>query len=197
MFCSFQISMEYWTIKLFYSILIFYCFYFLFISLCFQVSIFQNMNLINFELQNILKGRISSVLEQLMKSVFSMCFVHKQMETDDCRWVLAFWANMQMSSVTICGWHLYVYFASSNPLELEKAINDDLNAIHEWLLHNKLILNVKKCQFMSVHVGSKRNCKKFENVSMKINNVPIERVNHCKYLGVIIDTEFTWKPQVN
>ena len=59
-----------------------------------------------------------------------------------------------------------IYFASSNPLELEKAINDDLNAIHEWLLHNKLILNVKKCQFMSV--GSKRNRKKFENVSIKI-----------------------------
>ena len=42
-------------------------------------------------------------------------------------------------------------------------------------------------------VGSKRNRKKFENVSIKINNVPIERVNHCKYLGVTIDTE--WKPQ--
>ena len=46
-------------------------------------------------------------------------------------------------------------------------------------------------------VGSKSNRKKFENVSIKINNVPIERVNHCKYLGVTIDTEFTWKPQFN
>ena len=46
-------------------------------------------------------------------------------------------------------------------------------------------------------VGSKRNRKKFDNVSIKINNVPIERINHCKYLGVTIDTEFTWKPQVN
>ena len=46
-------------------------------------------------------------------------------------------------------------------------------------------------------VGCKRNRKKFENVSIKINNVLIERVNHCKYLGVTIDTEFTWKPQVN
>ena len=43
-----------------------------------------------------------------------------------------------------------IYFASSNPLELEKAINDDLNAIHEWLLHNKLILNIKK---MPVYVS--------------------------------------------
>ena len=88
-----------------------------------------------------------------------------------------------------------LYFASDNPEELEKNINDDLNAICEWLSHNKLMLNVKKCKFMLI--GSKRKRQKFENITIKINNSPIEKVNHCRYLGIEIDSDLSWMPQVN
>ena len=87
-----------------------------------------------------------------------------------------------------------IYFASNDPGELEKAINDDLSAISDWLLHNKLMLNVKKCQYMII--SSKRNCKKFANLNIKIENTSLEKVNKCKYLGVVIDSDLSWKPQV-
>ena len=46
-------------------------------------------------------------------------------------------------------------------------------------------------------IGSKRKRRKFENISIKINDSPLERVDHCKYLGVEIDSDFTWKPHIN
>ena len=39
-------------------------------------------------LTNDLKGRTSSILEQLMLLALSVCFVHKHMESDDFGWVL-------------------------------------------------------------------------------------------------------------
>ena len=40
------------------------------------------------------------------------------------------------------------------------------------------------------------NCKKSENIEVKIEGVNLERVYENKFLGVIIDDKICWKPHI-
>ena len=88
-----------------------------------------------------------------------------------------------------CSMSLYaddtcVYYASKNPQELESALNNDLILMANWFSHNHLILNVKNCNYMVI--GSQARLAPFRNIKIQTNNTQLERVNQCKYLGVII-----------
>ena len=37
----------------------------------------------------------------------------------------------------------------------------------------------------------------FENITIKIDKSPIQKVKECRYLGIEIDSDLTWKSQVN
>ena len=77
---------------------------------------------------------------------------------------------------------------------LEKTINEDLDSLGKWFSNNQLLLNVNKCQFMLV--GSKTKLRKFDSVKLKIQNSQLQRVSECNYLGVILDENITWTPQI-
>ena len=103
-------------------------------------------------------------------------------------------------SVKKCSLSLYaddtcLYFASKDPRLLEKTINDDLKSLSKWFSNNQLLLNIGKCQFMLI--GSKGNLRRFNNVKIKIQNSQLQRVSHCKYLGVLLDSNFTWTQQID
>ena len=99
-----------------------------------------------------------------------------------------------------CSMSLYaddtcVYYASKNPQELESALNNDLSLMANWFSHNHLILNIKKCNYMVI--GSQARLAPFRNIKIQTNNTQLERVNQCKYLGVIIDSNLTWNQQID
>ena len=48
-----------------------------------------------------------------------------------------------------------LYYSSSNIKDLEITINNDLEQIQEWLLCNKLSLNIKKSNFVTFHSRQK------------------------------------------
>ena len=64
-----------------------------------------------------------------------------------------------------------------------------------WFSHNHLILNIKKCNYMVI--GSQARLAPFRNIKIQTNNTQLERVNQCKYLGVIIDSNLTWNQQID
>ena len=43
-------------------------------------------------------------------------------------------------------------------------------------------------------LGFKAKLRLFENVKIKNVNYQLQRVTHCKYFGVIIDSCLTWTP---
>ena len=99
----------------------------------------------------------------------------------------------------MCSLSLYaddtcVYFPSKNPQELETVLNKELSFMANWFSHNHLILNVQKCNYMVI--GSQARLAPFRNVNVSIGNTQLERVNQCKYLGVIIDCNLTWSQQI-
>ena len=78
--------------------------------------------------------------------------------------------------------------------DLEKLINEELAKIKEWCDLNKLSINIKKTNYMIV----KSPEKKSGNINIKLPNKDgnsdiIEKKEHIKYLGVLLDEKLSWK----
>ena len=73
--------------------------------------------------------------------------------------------------------------------ECTEKINMDLQSISEWLVINKLKLNIKKTKYMCIN--------SMEQNVVQINGENIERVNEFKYLGVVIDDKMSLKPNTD
>ena len=76
---------------------------------------------------------------------------------------------------------------------LGNKINEDLQAIQEWLNCNKLSLNVLKTHYM---IFLPRN-KRANDIDIKIYGTRIQRVYVTKFLGVQIDAHLTWKSHID
>ena len=72
-------------------------------------------------------------------------------------------------------------------------INEDLQAIQEWLNCDKLSLNVLKTHYM---IFLPRN-KIVNDIEIKIYGTRIQRVYVTKFLGVQIDAHLTWKSHID
>ena len=73
-------------------------------------------------------------------------------------------------------------------------INDELNRIHDWLNTNKLSINTSKTKYMIFHYRQRRN---IPNLSLKINNVDIEKVAVFDFLGITISETLDWSHHIN
>ena len=89
-------------------------------------------------------------------------------------------------------------FASSPSIrDLEKLTNEELAKIKEWCDLNKLSINIKKTNYMIV----KSPKKKSENINIRLpnkygNSDIIEKRDHIKYLGVLLDEQLSWKHHI-
>ena len=75
--------------------------------------------------------------------------------------------------------------------ELERNTNYDLNLINDYLMKNKFLLNIKKSHFMIMGRPPKQM-----NLSIKIGNHMLEKVESMKILGVILDSELRFGQQI-
>ena len=94
---------------------------------------------------------------------------------------------------------------ADNPNDLYLKANNDLLKIKNWLMENKLSLNISKTQFIDFSEKIDKNnnltihnyhCKNTFNIPNICNCQNLEMVEEYKYLGVIIDRELTWKIQL-
>ena len=91
-------------------------------------------------------------------------------------------------------------FSSSNSLnptnltEVTNSINDELSHVHEWLLINKLSVNVSKTKFMIFHHHQRRIDTLIPD--LKLDSQPIEYVLEFNFLGLTLDEHLSWKPHV-
>ena len=76
---------------------------------------------------------------------------------------------------------------------LVNTINDELDKINEWLICNKLSINIKKTHYI---IFCNKN-KTIPDIPIKLNNQPINRVFCTKFLGVLFDANLTWKNHVD
>ena len=87
-------------------------------------------------------------------------------------------------------------YADKNLRTLELVVNSELHKVYEWLTANKLTLNIKKSNFIIFHLHQKKidyqvNLRIFDNDSQTF--LPLEQKSYVKYLGVLIDSNLSWK----
>ena len=74
---------------------------------------------------------------------------------------------------------------------LETEINNELKKINQWRKINKLSVNFSKSNYM-VFTQKKINI----NMNITMDGNRLEKVNKTKYLGVIMDSKFSWKEHI-
>lgn len=77
--------------------------------------------------------------------------------------------------------------------ELSQKLNQELSKIVIWLKANKLSLNIDKTHYMLFQ--PKKTLTNID-IELRIENNLISKVDHCKFLGVIIDEKLSWNKHV-
>ena len=72
-------------------------------------------------------------------------------------------------------------------------MNKELEKLHEWLCINRLSLNITKTNFVIFHSINKPK----NPITILINKEAIDEVKHVKYLGVLIDSQLTFKYHID
>ena len=78
-----------------------------------------------------------------------------------------------------------------NLTTLTETTETELNKVLDWLLANKLIINLKKTHTM---LFTNKRCDR--NITISANNTLLEQKTECKFLGVVVDDQWNWKAHI-
>ena len=87
-----------------------------------------------------------------------------------------------------------IFYSNKNRDILESTLNTELNKVSDWLIVNKLSLNVSKSNALTFRA---KNANDLPLLNLTINNEKIEEKTSAKYLGVLFDNKLTWKFQID
>ena len=102
-------------------------------------------------------------------------------------------------SSDILQFHLFaddtsIFYPHKNLKNVEMTLNNELIKLSEWLIANKLTLNVSKSNFVIFYPPQK---KIHTNITLYINDEKLEEKQFTKYLEVFIDKHLTWKQHIH
>ena len=83
----------------------------------------------------------------------------------------------------------FLFMSHEDPKTLEDLVNSELENIDQWLIDNRLSLNVDKSCFL-LFTGKTRFQQDFK---ICISDKEVSRVSAAKYLGVHIDDKLNWQ----
>ena len=80
-----------------------------------------------------------------------------------------------------------ITFAASTLIDLENGLNSELRSLNQWLISNKLSLNVAKIEFMIIASNQRLYSLSGNQVNIEIDDKFIAKVKEAKSRGVITD----------
>ncbi len=92
---------------------------------------------------------------------------------------------VKQCNISLCADDTAIYVQGENNEILEHRLQSDLNRISDWLLANKLSINVKKCKIL--RVSTRQHRTRVQPLNISINNSRLEQVTSYKYLGYWLD----------
>ena len=93
-----------------------------------------------------------------------------------------------------------ILYSDKNLKSLELSVNQELNNFHDWLIVNKLILNIKKSNSVIFCPPQKKLTYQPRVVVCDSNQnkkVALELKDYVKYLGIFIDKNLSWKHYID
>ena len=93
-----------------------------------------------------------------------------------------------------------ILFANKNLKSFEFDVNHKLNKVYDWLIANKLTLNIKKSNFVILCPAQRKLSYQpkiviFYNKQNK--KVALEHKDYVKYLRILIDKNLSWKHHID
>ena len=86
-----------------------------------------------------------------------------------------------------------IFHSNSNSEVLNSEFSTELINVSDWLIANKLSLNISKSNFVTFSTRQKAVKK---SLYIKILNIPLEEKKSTKYLGVIVDQHLNWSSHI-
>ena len=85
-----------------------------------------------------------------------------------------------------------IFMSNASLTALESQMNKELSNIHTWFECNMLKLNLQKTGFQ---LFSKT--KNITELRLTINDTPISKLEEVKFLGVLVDSNLSFKPHIH
>ena len=109
------------------------------------------------------------------------------------------YVNDLASVSNVLKFHLFaddtsVYFDSNDLFTSQKVVDRELRKVKIWLDANGLSLNKPKTNFVIFH-SKPKNLN--ELIRIKFGSKLLTHVESIKYLGILVDSTLTWKPQIS
>ena len=89
-----------------------------------------------------------------------------------------------------------ISIAANSVMELEPLVNSELKNLHQWLVTNRLSLNIAKTEFMIIGSRQRLLVHSNEHINIEIDGIAIKKVNETKSLRLQIDEHLTWARHV-
>ena len=86
-----------------------------------------------------------------------------------------------------------LFLSGKDGLSLSQTMTSELAQISDWLKANKLSLNIKKTYYKVVSGGKRQP----NDLNIKIDNQKISPVFKTKILGVVVDSNLSWKEHIS
>ena len=85
-----------------------------------------------------------------------------------------------------------IFQSRKNLHTLENEVNSALKNISDWLISNKLTLNIDKTNFL---FSNTNNIQKTD-LDIQLGNEKLEVKEYAKYLRIYFDSKLTWEKQI-
>ena len=83
------------------------------------------------------------------------------------------------------------YEFDRNAKNIGEVISQVLKHVSNWLITNKLTLDIDKSSSLHFAVGTKKK------ICLSVDNAPLNEKTCSKYLGVLIDNKLNWKSNIS
>jgi hypothetical protein len=88
-----------------------------------------------------------------------------------------------------------ISYSADSLEELQNVINSELKNLNDWLIANKLSLNMTKTEFMIIGSRQRINATQ-DNIDIGIDDHELNRVYSVKSLWLHIDSHLTWSVHI-
>ena len=85
--------------------------------------------------------------------------------------------------------------AAKTTSQIQNMLNNDMNKVTKWCNNNKMAVNSLKTKVMLITTKRKQQ-NTCDNIDVKLSGENLEVVDEAKLLGIQVDNNLSWKPQV-
>ena len=90
-----------------------------------------------------------------------------------------------------------IFLSSTSTSDFELKLNLDLANLSQWLYYNKLVLNMKKTEFVTLGTSKRPGRQKCDEIDISLNGQSTRHTDTFKYLGVVLDDTLSFNDHVD